>query len=273
MDLWKRLAHISRHAQPGGYLAEIEQILQGGARQVAPSDWLRKLFGSRQLDIESAREYLAQSPYYKNRKWDIPRETEEVESERERDPDRSYHRYDNTLWTMQTNDRENEDDEDDEEEDEDEDEEEDEDNDEEEDEDEDGWTDPWEEANDRLQQRLMDIFNDVLLYFGLNKSRKALATNATSDEQDDVHYRYEKRGAYGMPRFSTRPDLIVLGEDSRQLPRAIDSYHRGMSILKEDRVELYRGCVAVGKVEKMAGNAAKCKMLEKLATAAEYASF
>jgi len=72
------------------------------------------------------------------------------------------------------------------------------------------WRDPWEDANDRLQQRFMDIFNNVLLYFRLNRSRKALATNATGNEEDDVYYRYEWRESRRPPRFSTRLDIVIL---------------------------------------------------------------
>ena len=99
-----------------------------------------------------------------------------------------------------------------------------------------GLEDPCEGDNNRLQQRFMDIFNDVLLYFGLNNARKAMATQPMDDEKDDIFYRYDYRDwARGPPRFSTRPDLVVLGEDSRQLPRPLSSYHRGMSVSQEGR--------------------------------------
>lgn len=87
----------------------------------------------------------------------------------------------------------------------------------------------------------MDIFNDVLLYFGLNHSRKTLATGAAVEEEDDVHYRYDWRDCWRPPRFSMRSDVVILGEDARELPRPLDSYHRGMSVSKEERTEIYRG--------------------------------
>ena len=86
--------------------------------------------------------------------------------------------------------------------------------------------DPWRNDNEGLQQRFMDIFNDVLTYFGLSQSRIALATESTADERDDVWYSYDEPGAEDPPHFSTRPDIVLLGEDVRQLNRALDSYTR-----------------------------------------------
>jgi len=282
---------------------QIELTLQGSARQVAPAEWLNKLFASRQLDEESASEYLQQSSFYKKQKWDLPPEPNSNDSEGNSDGYTSYDLSDYSPRTesVQMSDEDDEEEsssvgegdtkEDENHESEDENEGPDSENEDEEEDDEEGfvcepciyeafppeydpnWTDPWEAANDRLHQRFMDIFNDILLYFRLNSSRKALATDAINDEEDDVCYRLDYRSPTQFPRFSTRPDLIVLGQDERLLPRALDSYHRGMSTRKKDRADLYRGSVAVGKVGKVdgEGEGGKSQMLEKLATAAEYA--
>ena len=131
--------------------------------------------------------------------------------------------------------------------------------------------DTWKGANEYLQQRFMDIFNDVLLYFGLSEAHKALATESTDDEYDDIGHEYDKPGC-DPPNFSTRPDIVILGEDVRQLPRVVDSYSRDMSVDLNTRRELYQGCIAVAKVKKVAGEGGQDRMLEKLATAAEYVS-
>jgi len=225
-------------------MAEIEQQLQGAARQIAPSDWLAKLFSARQIDEKSASDYLTQSAYYKGAKWDLVEDTDEV-------PGRYY----------EDDCSDSDEDEDDVEEAE-----------------EAGEeaivyvpVDPWQNGNDRLQQRFMDIFNDVLFYFGLGTSRTVLATESTDDEYDDIFYPFDNRDCCSSspPHFSTRPDLVLLGEDARQLPRALDWYSRSMSANPEERLDLYRGCVAVGKVQKVGGRGRSAAMLAKLATGAQ----
>jgi len=130
--------------------------------------------------------------------------------------------------------------------------------------------DPWQNENERLQQRFMDIFNDALFYFDLGTSRKALATESTDDEEDDIFYKYDSSSSEIPPRFSTRPDLLFLGEDVHQLPRTLNSYGRHMSVNLEDRQELYRGCVAVVKVQKVGGRGGSDALLAKVATCAQY---
>jgi len=215
--------------------------LQGRARLLVPTDWLAHLFSSREGGIKSAagtettNGYLSQSCYYNGDKWDIPQGLEA-------DAD--------AICLDEESDEESDEDLD-------------------VDGDELRQKDPWKSANECLQQRFMDIFNDIFYYFGLGKARKALATESTDDEYDDVHYRYEKVCSRA-PHFSTRMDIAILGEDTRQLPRPLDSYSRGMSVDKEERRELYRGCVAVAKVQKVSRGSGSDRMLEKVATAAEY---
>ena len=209
--------------------------MQGGARQLVPTDWLARLLSSREGDVKSATGpksadgYLLQSCYYNNDKWDIPQrlgaDADAICLNEERDVD------------VDVDERRPK--------------------------------DPWKSTNECLQQRFMDIFNDIFCYFGLGKTRKALATESTNDEYDDVHYRYEKECSRD-PHFSTRPDIVILGEDARQFPRPLDSYSRDMSVDNEERRELYRGCVAVAKVQKVSRWDGSDKMLEKVATAAEY---
>ena len=114
-----------------------------------------------------------------------------------------------------------------------------------------------------IQHRFMDIFNDVFDFFGLGKMRKALATQSTDDERDDNYFDYNKL-YLDTPHFSTRPDLVMLGQDARLLPRAVDTYTRSMS------VDLYRGCVAIGKVQRFIRWGGIDVMVEKVATCARY---
>jgi len=226
-------------AQSRRKLAEIEKQLQGATRRVNPSNWLTALLSSRCIDDKTASAYLLQSPYYKGSKWDLPEEDEDWD-----ESERSFE-YDEPEDT------------------------EDGEGDEGNAEAETGAVDPWKIENERLQQRFMDIFNDILLFFGLGASRRVLATETTDDEEDDIFYQYDASWSEGPPRFSTRPDLLLLGEDVRQLPRSLDSYDRGMSANPEGRLELYRGCVAVGKVQKVGGRSGSDALLAKVATCAE----
>jgi len=221
-------------------LADIEKQLEGATRRVNPSEWLTTLFSARCIDDKTASAYLSQSPYYKNAKWDLPQEDMDWDESA-----RSFE-YDNP-----------EDSEDGEENGGNE-------------EAETSTVDPWQIENERLQQRFMDIFNDVLFYFGLGTSRRVLATESTDDEEDDIFYKYDAAWSEGPPHFSTRPDLLFLGEDVCQLPRALDSYGRDMSVKAEDRLELYRGCVAVTKVQKVGGRFGRDTLLAKVATCAQY---
>jgi len=114
--------------------------------------------------------------------------------------------------------------------------------------------DGWKKFNDRVQHRFMDIFNDIIHYFGFGDARRVLATEATKDERDDIYLNYDKN--YRPPKYSTRPDLAVLGHDLKQLPRSLDSYDASMSKDEEQRRELYRGfdfcawwCRGIGFVE------------------------
>jgi len=129
-----------------------------------------------------------------------------------------------------------------------------------------GDVDGWKKLNDRIQHRFMDIFNDIIHYFGFGDSRRALATEGTRDERDDIYYNYNK--CYTRSEFSTRPDLIILGQDAKQLPRSLGSYGASMSIGEEQRRELYRGCAAVGKVERFQLRGETDRKLEKVATCA-----
>ena len=129
-----------------------------------------------------------------------------------------------------------------------------------------GEVDKLKKLNDRMQHRFMDIFNDVIHYFGFGAMRRALATEATKDERDDIRFNYDNH--YRDPDYSTRPDLIILGQDPKQLPRSLDSYHPSMSVDEEHRHELYRGCVAVGKVERSQRRGRTDKKLEKMGTCA-----
>ena len=124
----------------------------------------------------------------------------------------------------------------------------------------------------QTQQRYMDIFNDIFEHFGLRDTRKVLATQSTDDERDDNRFDYDKI-SMNTPHFSTRPDLVVLGHDPRLLPRAVDSYTRSMSAGREERRELYRGCVAIGKVQRFTRWNEMDMMLEKVATCARFAIF
>ena len=112
----------------------------------------------------------------------------------------------------------------------------------------------------------MDIFNDVIHYFGFGAARRALVTEATKDERDDICLDYDN--CYRDPDYSTRPDLIILGQDSKQLPGSLDSYNPSMSIDEEQRRELYRGCVTVGKVERSQRRGRTDRKLEKMGTCA-----
>jgi len=119
--------------------------------------------------------------------------------------------------------------------------------------------------NGRIQQRFMDILDDIIHYFGFAASRRALATEPTADERDDILLEYDDGFT---PEYSTRPDLVILGHDSKQLPRALDSYTATMSTDEEHRSELYRGCVAVGKVERAQRRGESDRKLEKVANCA-----
>ena len=114
----------------------------------------------------------------------------------------------------------------------------------------------------------MDIFGDIIHYFGFGDTRRALATEATSDERDDIYLSYDN--AWHDPEFSTRPDLIILGHDSKQLPRPLGSYDASMSRDEEQRRELYRGCVAVGKVERCQRRGDTDRKLEKATNCARW---
>jgi len=127
--------------------------------------------------------------------------------------------------------------------------------------------DTWKYQNDRIQHRFMDIMNDIIHHFCLGDSRKVLTTESTDDEMDDVNFNYNKLRR--DPKFSTRPDLAILGQDTRYLPRPLDSYESRMSIEEGDRIELYRGCVAIGKVERYQRRGWTDRMLEKVATCAK----
>ena len=127
------------------------------------------------------------------------------------------------------------------------------------------------EFNDRVLHRFMDIFNDVIHYFGFGAARTALATEATSDELDDIYLNYNSPGH--DPTYSTRPDLVILGQDAKQLPRPLDSYTASMSIEEEQRRELYRGCVSVGKVERCQRRGYCDRKLTKVANCARCDAF
>ena len=87
--------------------------------------------------------------------------------------------------------------------------------------------------NGRIQHRFMDILNDVLRHFGFGDARLALATEPTADERDDILLDYDE--AWDMPDYSTRPDLIILGQDAKQLPWPLESYNAAMSTDEEQR--------------------------------------
>jgi len=72
----------------------------------------------------------------------------------------------------------------------------------------------------------MDISNDIIHYFGFGDTRSALFTDTTDDEVDDICFEYNFRR---NPEHSTRPDLVILGQDAKQLPRSIHSYSASMS--------------------------------------------
>lgn len=126
-----------------------------------------------------------------------------------------------------------------------------------------GEIDVWKKFNDRVQHRFMDIFNDIIHYFGFGDTRRALATEGTKDESDDIDLDYND--PWHAPDYSTRPDLIILGQDSKQLPRSLELYGPSMSIDEEERGELYRGCIAVGKVERRQRRGKTDRKLEKAA--------
>ena len=126
--------------------------------------------------------------------------------------------------------------------------------------------DRWKYQNDRIQRRFMDIMNDIIHYYHLEGSRKVLTTEPTDDETDDLKPSYDR--LLRDPNFSTRPDLALLGQDTRYLPRPLDSYESRMSIEEGDRIELYRGCAAIGKVERHQRRRYGDKMLAKVATCA-----
>ena len=78
--------------------------------------------------------------------------------------------------------------------------------------------DPWKGANERLQQRFMDIFDDIPFYFGFSKTRKALATDSIEDEHDDIWYDYDDPSACDPPSFSTRPAIVILEKTTVSFP-------------------------------------------------------
>ena len=120
--------------------------------------------------------------------------------------------------------------------------------------------------NDQINHRFTDIVNDIMHYFGFGKSRKALSTESTKDERDDIHYEYDDSGSRQL-NYSTRPDLAILGEDDKQLLRPLESYNGAMSVNEQGRNSLYRGCVAFGKVERVQRKELD-RTLEKVATCA-----
>lgn len=121
----------------------------------------------------------------------------------------------------------------------------------------------------QIQQRYMDIFNDVISDFTHNGlERKVLATKPTDDEVDDIYFHYNWDGGRA-PHFSTRPDLVLLGDDPMILPRSVDSYTKSMSVDLEERRELYRGCVVVGKVQRYQRENEVDRMLDKVAACAK----
>jgi len=215
------------------------------------TDWLTNLFALRKIDTASACAYIAQSPFQVSASWDLPGKTVKKmdwDDDKERSSFYEYYQHD-------YNGEENEADEDDV-----------------------GGgsseqaratssVDDFQEDNDRLVQRFTDIFNDALDYFGSQTTRFTLGTDSTDDEYDDVNFDYRY---YGTPKFSTRPDLVVLGEEERYLPRKLESFSRGMSVDAEGRRDLYGGCVAIGKVEKVQRRGREDRKLEKLANCARY---
>ena len=208
------------------------------------NEWLTNLFSLRKIDRTSACDYITQSPFHIGNSWDLPERTVEEFSSDNRSPESlfySYYCYDEDAFGRNTCDRKRAVDA--------------------------GPVDKHQEDNDRLVQRFSDIVNDVLHYFGLQNKRYALGTDSTEDEYDDLYcsYRYDE-----PPQFSTRPDIVLLGEDDRHLPRKLESYNRGMSVGQEDRRDLYRGCVAICKVEKIQRRGHYDKKLEKLANCARY---
>ena len=126
------------------------------------------------------------------------------------------------------------------------------------------------DVDSQIQHRFMDIFNDVLDYFGFRSTRKVVATQSTDDEWDDNNFDYNQ--CYmNTPRFSTRPDMVLVGQDARLCPRDVDTYTRAMSVDAEERRDLYRGCVAIGKVQRFTRWNDMDMMLEKVATCARCA--
>lgn len=77
---------------------------------------------------------------------------------------------------------------------------------------------PWRIESERLQERFVDIFNDVSSYFGLAISRSALATESSNDEEDDIFYEYDASRSENPPRFSTRPDFFCSEKTSANCP-------------------------------------------------------
>ena len=98
----------------------------------------------------------------------------------------------------------------------------------------------------------MDIFDDVIHYFGCGDTRKVLATQTTEgvwdaslpDIDTDTDSDSELSDCNERPNLSIHPELALSGEDPRLLPRSVYSYTQSMSVDVEGRRALYRGCVA-----------------------------
>jgi len=221
-------------------LVNIQEELKAAFIHVVSNEWLTNLFSLRKIDRTSACDYIAQSPYHTTRGWDLPERTVPQASPDDGNDGPNFYEYyiegdrrSNTAARQRL-------------------------------------VDHGQDDNDRLVQRFADIFNDVLHYFNLLSTRYALGTDSTDDEDDDTYCNYD---GYENPQFSTRPDLVLLGEDDRHLPRELASYSRRMSDNPEGRRDLYRGCVAIGKVEKVQRRGECDKKLEKLANCARYGAF
>jgi len=116
----------------------------------------------------------------------------------------------------------------------------------------------------QIKHRFMDIFNDIIGHFTTRFNRKVLATQPTDDEDDDLYFNYDWELEGETPRYSTRPDLVLLGDDPVIFPRSVDSYTKSMSVDSWERGELYRGSVVVGKVQRYRRENEHDRMLEKV---------
>jgi len=114
--------------------------------------------------------------------------------------------------------------------------------------------------DDRLRRWFNDVINDIIDYYGFSANRKAVAP-----VESDANLTDERSGDPPCP------DLVLLGQDDKQLPRPIGTYSATMGMSKEGIKNLYRGCVAFGNLERFGTQESADSVLKDMSTYARYA--